>query len=187
MEEERKNGITNNAVVVRRKQGIKKRGLHALWAAILLQFKIRVPKRATIAASNDTKEDLTESTGKNETTWKDIMGGIRPLHLHPLEYPSSVSLPPPPPPPFDTEIYHDVLPPSSPKSMCDGMSSRYCSAEDLLALDKSNDDTEGAVDEGGSNVINTQAEEFIAKFYEQIRLQRIQSLNESYPQTENGD
>jgi Cotton fibre expressed protein len=71
--------------------------------------------------------------------------------------------------------------------MCDGMSSRYCSAEDLLALDKSNDDTEGAVDEGGSNVINTQAEEFIAKFYEQIRLQRIQSLNESYPQTENGD
>jgi Cotton fibre expressed protein len=49
------------------------------------------------------------------------------------------------------------------------------------------DDMEGAVDEGGSNVINKQAEEFIAKFYEQIRLQRLQSLKESYPQTENGD
>lgn len=190
MEEEGKNGMANNAVVVRRKQGIKRRGLQALWAAILLQFKIRAPKKATIAASKDKKEDKTEFTGKNETTWKDIVGGIRLLHLQPLEYHSSVSLPPPPPPPpFDKEIYHDVsLPPLSPKSSYDGMSSRYCSAEDLHALDKSTDDNECAVDEeGGSDVINTQAEEFIAKFYEQIRLQRLQSLNESDPQTEDGD
>ncbi|KAF3334550.1 Cotton fiber expressed protein [Carex littledalei] len=183
MEQERNNGMANNAiVVVFRKSGIKKRGLQALWAAILLQFKIRAPKKATIAAPKDKKENTSESPDKSETTWKDIVGGIRPLHLQPLDYHSSISLPPPPPPPpFDKEIYHDVLlPPSSPEHSSDGMSSSYCSAVDLQALDKSSDDTEGAIDvEGGSDVINTQAEEFIAKFYDQIRLQRLQSLSES--------
>jgi hypothetical protein len=66
--------MASNAIIVRRKHGIKRRGLQALWAAILLQFKIRAPKKATIAASNDTKEDMTESKSKNETSWKDIMG-----------------------------------------------------------------------------------------------------------------
>ncbi|XP_078171885.1 uncharacterized protein LOC144565906 isoform X2 [Carex rostrata] len=188
MEQQRNNGMANNAiVVVRRKSGIKKRGLQALWAVILLQFKIRAPKKATIAASKGIKkENTSESSDKSETTWKDIVGGIRPLHLQPLEYRSSISLPPPPPPPsFDKEIYHDVsLPPSSLERSSDCMSSRYCSAVDLQALDN----TEGAIDvEGGSDVINTQAEEFIAKFYEQIRLQRLQSLRESNSQTEDGD
>lgn len=190
MEQERNNGMSNNAIVVvhRRKSGIKKRGLQALWAAILLQFKIRAPKKATIAAHKDNKKENTrESPDKSETTWKDIVGGIRPLHLQPLDYRSSISLPPPPPPPpFNKEIYHDVsLPPSSPERSSDGTSSSYCSAVDLQALDKSSDDTEGAID--GSDVIDTQAEEFIAKFYEQIRLQRLQSLSASNSQTEDGD
>ncbi|CAL9075717.1 unnamed protein product, partial [Musa textilis] len=74
-------------------------------------------------------------------------------------------------------VLHDVhLLPSPSCSSSDGMS-RYASAEDLQLLDDADDSTEA--DAGAPNAIDMKAEEFIARFYEQMRLQRQESFDGS--------
>lgn len=53
--------------------------------------------------------------------------------------------------------------------------SRYASAEDLQALDTSEDNEEEASSNGEPNVIDMKAEEFIAMFYKQMKLQQSDS------------
>ncbi|XP_020243784.1 uncharacterized protein LOC109822036 [Asparagus officinalis] len=73
------------------------------------------------------------------------------------------------------DAYYDVhMPPPSPCSS-DAMS-RYASAEDLQSLDKSDDNGEEDIGNGEANAIDMKAEEFIAMFYKQMRLQRLDSL-----------
>lgn len=68
------------------------------------------------------------------------------------------------------------------------LESRYTSAVNLRDLDSSCEDEEeeeskcgyGYDENGGDEMIDVKAEEFIAQFYEQMRLQRLNSINRRY-------
>ncbi|CAN6467835.1 unnamed protein product [Victoria cruziana] len=109
---------------------------------------------------------------------ENLVGAMRPLH-HSIDHPDAVKhrdvekmqqrlpldvRPPPPLPRNDDEDDDDMLsiPPES----------RYASVDNLLQLDESEDESHGE-----RNAIDMKAEEFIANFYEQIRLQRLDSIN----------
>ncbi|KAK6941067.1 Protein of unknown function DUF761, plant [Dillenia turbinata] len=121
---------------------------------------------------------------------KDLVGSMRPLHLQ---------TPNTPPPALNEsgkaivtaelefgnaivveEQYEDVFaPPFSPSaassSSSSGTMSRYASAQSLQDLDR--EETVELDDEGGDLKIDAKAEEFIAQFYESMRLQRLDSFN----------
>ena len=166
----------------------KKRGAFGLFRAMFLSFgrsdsmkktdddgDTTSPnkKRAIAAAADDHKP-----AGDESPSWKHIVDGMRPLRLRGQE----LEYYPPPPPLGHADVYHDVIlpPPSPARSGFEfeevGMTSRYASAEDLHQMDST--DEEGAlVAEGGDgdgesscpHTIDMQAEEFIAKFYEQFK------------------
>lgn len=123
-----------------------------------------------------------------------VVGSMRPLHAKGGESPPHVAataqLPPPQPQPQPqpaetlllpgaslsrSEQYEDV---ASASSASDGSTSRYSSALNLQELEKS----EGGCSPGGGDahdhdvdagddMIDLKAEEFIARFYEQMRIQ----------------
>lgn len=66
------------------------------------------------------------------------------------------------------------LPPPSPCSS--DATSRYASADDLQELDTSEDNEEEASSNGELNAIDMKAEEFIAMFYKQMKLQQSELL-----------
>ncbi|CAA6675413.1 unnamed protein product [Spirodela intermedia] len=98
------------------------------------------------------KASRTYPMGKTSgrSLWKSLLATVRPLHHHHSQP-------------------HEHRRPSSPPASCSGSNSRYASAEDLPAL---NDGDEA----DGPHAIDVRAEEFIAKFYEQMRLQRLGSV-----------
>ncbi|RZC48633.1 hypothetical protein C5167_017056 [Papaver somniferum] len=133
--------------------------------------------------------------------WKKLVCAMRPLHHQGL---SNQNSPPPlitgsndeatilpnvendnlpphdgvfSPPMLSPRVYHPDTPSSS-SSVADSMS-RYASAQDLQELDKNgesnNDDDEYFF--GGDEYIDAKAEEFIAQFYEQMRLQQVDLMN----------
>ncbi|KAI3980684.1 hypothetical protein MKX01_025249 [Papaver californicum] len=135
--------------------------------------------------------------------WKKLVGAMRPLHHQGLFNQNS----PPPlitgssddatilpdvvviddnspphdgvfsPPILSPQVYHPDTPSSS-SSVADSMS-RYASAQDLQELDKNGESNNGD-DEyffGGDEYIDAKAEEFIAQFYEQMRLQQVDLMN----------
>lgn len=132
-----------------------------------------------IRRGSTAKKALIKAEAKeSRPDWKVLVGGVRPFHhVHQLE--SSVSPKPPPMNLARNDSFHDVLlpPPSPPEGSIDSMS-RYASAEDLCSLDNSKED-EAAVEDGDGmpNAIDLKAEEFIAKFYEQIKRQRLEYSN----------
>ncbi|TVU20984.1 hypothetical protein EJB05_30592, partial [Eragrostis curvula] len=170
----------------------RKRGAFGLFRAVYLSFSgsHSLKKRDDAAESPKKKagadDDVDGKPPATAASWKCIVDGMRPLRLpgQDLEY-----YPPPPPPPGHVDVYHDVLiaPPSPfPSPMRAGaergMTSRYASAQDLHLLDcgeQEVDDEAGLAADGGScpHAIDMQAEEFIAKFYEQFRLQNSESVN----------
>lgn len=109
--------------------------------------------------------------------WKSLVGSMRPLHLQ-------TNASPPPSIEGASERYDDVmLPPASPGSSVssfstdqDGMSSRYASAVNLQELDQEYEEVLIVDDE----LIDAKAEEFIAQFYEQMRLQRVDSMDRRF-------
>ncbi|XP_026656897.2 uncharacterized protein LOC113461276 [Phoenix dactylifera] len=114
-----------------------------------------------------------DSPAETRSIWRSLLCGMRPLHLHPLECSPSLL---PRAQLVEHELFHDTpLPPPSPGCSDEGIS-RYASAEDLQAL---GDDEEDATDESGaSHSIDMRAEEFIARFYEQMRLQCLDSCSD---------
>ncbi|CAO2203441.1 unnamed protein product [Urochloa humidicola] len=127
------------------------------------------PKKKAVAAAADTP-----AGGDSSPSWKSLVDGVRPLRLRgqELEYY-------PPPPPLlghGADVYHDVLlPPPSPARSgfglddfeeVGGMTSRYASAQDLHQMDSGSGEEE---EEATPHAIDMQAEEFIAKFYEQFK------------------
>ena len=56
----------------------------------------------------------------------------------------------------------------------DGMTSRYASAVNLQELDRTDEDNDAAIVNAN---IDAKAEEFIAQFYQQMRLQRLDRLD----------
>ncbi|CAO2192494.1 unnamed protein product [Urochloa humidicola] len=125
------------------------------------------PKKKVIAAAADD----TPAGGDMSPSWKTLVDGVRPLRLRGQELEHY-----PPPPPLghgSADVYHDVLlpPPSPVRSGFDfeeaGMTSRYASAQDLHQMDSGSSEAE---EEGATpHAIDMQAEEFIAKFYEQFK------------------
>ncbi|KAF8772780.1 hypothetical protein HU200_005366 [Digitaria exilis] len=163
----------------------KKRGAFSLFRAMFVSFArsdttdcTTSPrkKKAAMAAAGDEKNP---AGGDSPTSWKSLVDGMRPLRLRgqELEYY-------PPPPPLGhvvADVYHDVLlPPTSPARSgfgleeVAGMTSRYASAQDLQQMDTGGDEEDAPAGEGGDggccpHAIDMQAEEFIAKFYEQFK------------------
>ncbi|KAK3160804.1 hypothetical protein QOZ80_1BG0064780 [Eleusine coracana subsp. coracana] len=159
----------------------RKRGAFGLFRAVFMSFS-----GSDVITKHKTDEDATPEKNKvvgvdsgppaTASSWKSIVDGMRPLRLpgQELEYY------PPPPPTLagHVDVYHDVLlaPPSpimvsgSERGM---MTSRYASAQDLHLLDCGDDEEEGGA--VCPHAIDMQAEEFIAKFYEEFRLQKSES------------
>ncbi|GAB2298385.1 hypothetical protein Dimus_032450 [Dionaea muscipula] len=113
------------------------------------------------------------------STFAKLFFSVRPLHLQDNTLQSP---PPPPPPPALEEVpfipLHEVGSSSSLSSAASssGGMSRYASAQNLQDLDNEEEDEEienDAYFDGieGDEMIDAKAEEFIAHFYQEMRLQ----------------
>ncbi|KAG9459575.1 hypothetical protein H6P81_004083 [Aristolochia fimbriata] len=137
------------------------------------------------------------ASGSRKGFWKNLMTAVRPLGIQ--DQPRLALLPPPPPPPPAMEAFHDSFEPQSPLHVrCSTLAScsvdpmsRYCSAEDLKQLGGGSDDDDGDGEDGrddvvrGDETIDLLAEEFIARFYEQIKLQRLEeSVSDRFNRSE---
>ncbi|KAF5726355.1 hypothetical protein HS088_TW22G00032 [Tripterygium wilfordii] len=114
----------------------------------------------------------------------------RPLHLQsndqspPPPLPSTAPAIMPPPDVMVENIEDAFTPPLSPalpssNSSVDGGMSQYASAVNLQELDRCDEDEEEEVyaDGLGDVMIDAKAEEFIAHFYEAMRLQNMERIN----------
>lgn len=157
---EKKNGTTT-ASECQSVHSKKRTGAMSLFRAI----------RLAVSSGSSKKTHLRTNAIVDANTVKTLVGGVRPLH-HRLNY---CPAPPPPPPNNVLDAYYDVnMPPPSP---CESAgTSRYASAVDLQSLDTSEDSEEEAGSNGDQSAINMRADEFIAKFYEQMRLQQADSF-----------
>ncbi|XP_062184292.1 uncharacterized protein LOC133888158 [Phragmites australis] len=163
----------------------KKRSAFGLFRAMFLSFGgsgSGSMKKRDDATCQQKKASVGDDNDRlPAASWKTLVDGMRPLRLRGQE----LEYYPPPPPLGHADVYHDVLlaPPSPARSGSDegGMTSRYASAQDLYLLDSGEEESAPAVEggDGGScpHAIDMQAEEFIAKFYEQFRLQKSESFN----------
>ncbi|PRQ21683.1 hypothetical protein RchiOBHm_Chr7g0241941 [Rosa chinensis] len=159
----------------------KKRGGNQILKAAMVLLRSRSRKSSKAAS-------VEEMTPKS--AWKRLVGSMRPLHLQ-----SNHSSPPPPlfeiaapSTPTGSERYEDVLPPPmspahstglvSRSSSEDSMQSKYASAVNLQELDRSEQDEDKNKGEvaniygGDDEHIDAKAEEFIAQFYHQMKLQQ---------------
>jgi len=98
---------------------------------------------------------------------------------------SSMSSSPMAPEQSDQDVRSPVSRSGYSSSSCSEVSaSRYASAVNLQELDRIEDnddgDDEAYADCGGDEMIDSKADEFIAQFYEQIRLQRMNSVDRRY-------
>ncbi|KAK9086333.1 hypothetical protein Syun_028727 [Stephania yunnanensis] len=124
--------------------------------------------------------------------WRRVLGAIRPLHHdHQHSTPPLITMTPSTTTTTTTPIAVDsrnVDAPMLPKLSSVGSNasstfsidiiSQYASAENLQELDNKGGEDDGGDTCDGDKTIDARAEEFIAKFYEQMRLQRVDSLND---------
>ncbi|KAG4916670.1 hypothetical protein GLYMA_19G214800v4 [Glycine max] len=148
-------------------------------------FKMRGRSAKPTALQVDNNEDGERS----KSTWGKFVGSMRPLHLQSTQSPRSSP---------DS--------PSEYKSDCGGYvsdfgaeeepyspsppSSRYASAvglNELVQNDEENEkqeviveDYEQHVDGDGDEMIDAKAEDFIAQFYQEMKLQRLDSVDRRY-------
>ena len=148
------------------------------------------------------KSSVTPIDDESKNGWKKIVGSIRPLHLHSNQSPRSS-------PRSNNKKFDNVttLPPTSPSESCSGgttfsdfpveeepfspspespPNSRYASAIGLNELVQSDDENDRQdsikeeCQENGDEKIDAKAEEFIAQFYQQMRLQRLNNVDRDY-------
>ncbi|KAK9139222.1 hypothetical protein Scep_008903 [Stephania cephalantha] len=114
--------------------------------------------------------------------WKSLVVAVRPLH--------HLSRPPHPLLPKPDHSFNEpqspvalISEPSSARSLDRDQDSVYASAQNLQELDKSSEqeiddhyDDHGQDNINGDEMIDSKAEEFIAHFYAQMRLQRLESM-----------
>ncbi|CAL1398703.1 unnamed protein product [Linum trigynum] len=130
--------------------------------------------RAALFMINNKSSKKSSSSNNSFVKWKKLLGLVRPLQLE------SHQLPPPSSPPALRRIQassavvaqgdREVAPPS-PAAM-----SQYASANSLADLEEEEEEEEEHGDcyyDGveGDEMIDSKAEEFIARFYHQMRLQ----------------
>ncbi|KAJ4955433.1 hypothetical protein NE237_012216 [Protea cynaroides] len=121
--------------------------------------------------------------------WRRIVGSMRPLHLHDHKLQAE----PTPPLSITIDILHEPPSPMSPQTISSPSSSQasnstdstrlYASAPNLQELGRTagcncHDDIDEIEEfsDCGDEMIDVKAEEFIARFYEQMRLQRLDSI-----------
>uniref|UniRef100_A0A7N0TS65 Uncharacterized protein n=1 Tax=Kalanchoe fedtschenkoi TaxID=63787 RepID=A0A7N0TS65_KALFE len=164
------------------KKSKKGRSSNNVWKAALLFFLGR--RKATKVIQAEVVSDAN---------WKMLVGSMRPVNLHDNE--STLMLP-------DNNACEnlanedvsekrkdemteevsklpELLTPVSPSSSSECSDSRYASALNLQALDKSgssdDDESEEFNDTQGDAMIDMKAEMFIAQFYAQMRIQNTSS------------
>ncbi|ERN16788.1 hypothetical protein AMTR_s00057p00082640 [Amborella trichopoda] len=159
----------------------KKRGF---WSSVMMAtFMLRRARKS-------------KSAHMEASIWKSLISAMRPGHhnlQHNLEAPKTGIEPEPvpekklePEPKVECELepFHDV---QAPPRACrekeydsDGGMSCYASAENLAELVKNGGEgKEGSeeIREESFDSIDERAEEFISQFYEQMKLQRLDSMN----------
>ncbi|XP_061353196.1 uncharacterized protein LOC133297975 [Gastrolobium bilobum] len=123
----------------------------------------------------------------SKSIWRKMVGSMRPLHLQSSQSPRSFSETDSQPPTPSLTATSDYLAedesysPSPP-------STRYASAEGLNELMQSDEENEkhGEILEeckehdNGDDMIDAKADEFIAQFYQQMRLQRLSFTDRVY-------
>ncbi|KAL5700900.1 hypothetical protein ACHQM5_026299 [Ranunculus cassubicifolius] len=160
----------------------KKNGFLHVLRIVMYMLRRRSDKKNQAAADDVASKGL----------WKRLVSSMRPLHHHhqlpyhhhhsPANHQTVLEVPSSP----NACSYHDV-PPSPASSSSDGTKSRYASAVDLQALDKPDqgENIEVVIEEGCFNyyeeieadeMIDEKAEEFIANFYAQMKIQRLESM-----------
>ena len=175
----------------------KKRSGGAMQILRVAAFMLRRHRSSDKFKSKSIPVSLeAEAVASSKSTWKRLLGSIRPLHLqsgssNPLT-PSASYGRSKPERTASFERYEEVLPP--PMSLAwtddfsseDGMTSRYASAVNLQELDRTEDDDNAAdtnaiaAGPGPATTIDAKAEEFIAQFYQQMKLQRLDSIDRRY-------
>ncbi|XP_058740687.1 uncharacterized protein LOC131612970 [Vicia villosa] len=177
--------------------------------APILTKKKHSPMRAFRVAlhmmrGNSKKPNIISTDDETKNIWKKLVGSMRPLHLQSNQSPRlsspqsngrkfdqmTTTLPPPSPSEssgggsvfvdFSTE--EEPFSPFSPSPS----SSRYASAvglNELVSSDEENDRPDmikEECDENGDEKIDSKAEDFIAQFYHQMRLQRFNNVDRDY-------
>lgn len=122
---------------------------------------------------------------ESKSMWRRLVGSRLPLHDHnhtnQLSSPTSVEH-------VDDTVQSSVSQSGVSSSSCSEASvSRYASVANLEELDRSEDDDDDDDDDaayndcdGGDEMIDVKADMFIARFYEQMRLQRMDSTDRRY-------
>lgn len=161
----------------------KKAGMNTLRWIILFFFRGRTARNKKVATIG-LAYDITKSGKKG--LFRKILCAIHPLYH--LEENNSILKPPPPPTEAINMVVNERKKSPSASFSSDWLSSnrtsRYGSTEDLRGLDTSMDaiTSEGMDEEKDNNGgapydIDLQAEEFIARFYEQMKLQSMNKTN----------
>ncbi|XVF72704.1 hypothetical protein PTKIN_Ptkin12aG0141700 [Pterospermum kingtungense] len=142
--------------------------------------------------SSKSKSKSIEVNAVSSFSWRGLLCSMRPMHLQSDESPRShiqtipaIMSEPEPIPVGDQQKEEPITPPLSPKEYVSAHSpnfsiSSYGSESDLShyaspsnqEIHVSEDDYEYD-DDGGDEMIDAKAEEFIAYFYEQMRLQNL--------------
>ncbi|XP_027349409.1 uncharacterized protein LOC113861017 [Abrus precatorius] len=142
-----------------------------------------------ILRGRSRKSKVLQVNDESKSIWKKLVGSMRPLHLQSDQSSSSFSQPTITLPSTGSDGYVSDIPASEEEPYSPSpTSSRYASAvglNELVQGDEENEKKEVIVEEceehdDGDEMIDAKAEEFITHFYEQIRLQRLESLDRRY-------
>ncbi|TMX01831.1 hypothetical protein EJD97_023501 [Solanum chilense] len=158
----------------------KKQGAFGFLRAASLKFRRR---SLDLKQQKFTPEPAPPVDSKGEN-WKKLVGSMRPLHLQDNQSPPSPRDTQPPPPAKTTSLpvefseqFSSMYSPTPSTSSISTMS-QYASANNLQDLyDDDEEEEEEDPDQvfdaiGGDDMIDAKAENFIAQFYEQMRLQK---------------
>ncbi|KAJ1412579.1 hypothetical protein SESBI_20307 [Sesbania bispinosa] len=152
--------------------------------------------------SRSRKSSVLPIDDGSKSVWRKLVGSMRPLHLQSNQSPPSISisktdndvhLAPPSPSEYKTDCGSDVTEeePYSPSPA----SSRYASAVGLnelvqsdeenemkqeVIVEEENESEERCDNVDGDEMIDAKAEEFIAQFYKEMTLQRMNSADRCY-------
>ncbi|KAH0641214.1 hypothetical protein KY285_037800 [Solanum tuberosum] len=159
----------------------KKQGAFGFLRAASLKLRRR---SLDLKQQKFTPEPAPPADSKGEN-WKKLVGSMRPLHLQDNQSPPSPHDPQPPPPvkstslPVEFSEHFSSLYSPTPSTSSIGTMSQYASANNLQDLYNDDDEEEEEEDPdqvfdaiGGDDMIDAKAENFIAQFYEQMRLQK---------------
>ncbi|KAJ8543257.1 hypothetical protein K7X08_005780 [Anisodus acutangulus] len=166
------NIVNQPQLIVKKK---KKQGAFSFLKAASLKLR----RRPLDLKQQKISQEAVPTADSKGDNWKKLMGSMRPLHLQDNQSPPSPHPPPPvksPSPPLVECCEHFSSP--SPSTSSAGTMSQYASANNLQELyGQSDDEEEEDPDQvfdaiGADEMIDAKAENFIARFYEEMKRQQ---------------